>query len=235
MCPSVVLTARRLLLGVSALALFAGCGPAVSSSGTGGSTDTSGSSSSSSSGGAPCGQVSTEWLSDGSFHNTATCDMQSVAMDCGQIGLSTDYDCSCVKDGVALGKCQTSAAAAGKVVGTCCDKYFFPPPGCLADGKACSNTAECCFSVCSSAGACGCLENATACQLDTDCCTGVCNHLGQCGCLIDGTSCQDDAECCGQSCDASTGTCITTCQPKGGYCQTGGDCCSSYCNGNICK
>lgn len=156
-------------------------------------------------------------------------------MDCSQIGLQFAWQCACAKNGAALGYCKETEAASCTLVGTCCDKYFFPPPGCKTDGEACAATADCCYSVCTSFGQCGCLEYGTACQADADCCGNVCNHLGQCGCFIDGAACETNAECCGQNCDTATGTCITYCQPKDAGCQVPQDCCSNSCYGFFCE
>lgn len=188
---------------VTAIALSSvACSTGDGGGGGGGSTSSSSSTTSGTSSGGECVTSTSEWHVDGSCKATASCGQKTVSVSCGQVGVSTFYHCSCAVDGAVLGDCTGYGGC--DVPGSCCDKYFFAPAGCKADGEPCGATEECCYSVCSS--------------------------LGTCGCLAEGSACQSSSDCCENNCDATTGTCVAACKPQGGYCVSDAACCSGKCH-----
>ena len=92
---------------------------------------------------------------------------------------------------------------------------------CLADGNACTTTAECCSFGCSgSPPRCG--PPAGAAEAGTG---GACRSTGQ--------GCTTNLECCSHSC--ADGFCDLPCQLAGVRCRVNSDCCSNVCASNLCQ
>ena len=109
---------------------------------------------------------------------------------------------------------------------------------CLAEGDPCSDAADCCDSLCDSAGRCAsCSQNGESCEAHSDCCTGVCAEGGTCapaaqtGCTSYGNTCTSDASCCSKSC--VSGRCAQTgghCVALNDTCFSDEECCSQRCS-----
>jgi len=115
---------------------------------------------------------------------------------------------------------------------------------CMPNGKACSDTGDCCDGSCNNGICCDAVGK--SCQSSVECCNQNCQN-GRC-CISSAAGqpkCTSSADCCsGLSCDSDTGICAdpSSCIAKGATCIPGDlsrakkvNATSSCCGGLVCK